>query len=54
MEDKQEIDTKTVEANRMLVFGILERIMTFSEVTDDRKIDFEEMVDLMKKALNMR
>ena len=44
----------TVETNRKLALEMLERILGFDEVQGDRKVSFEEMVELMMKAMNMR
>lgn len=44
----------TIETNRKLAIEMIERILGFSEVNRESKVTFEEMIELMKKAMNMR
>ena len=37
-----------------LVYGILKRVVDFSEMWGDSRIGFDDFVELLKKAMNMR
>ena len=47
-------DDNIVSNDEKLVYGILKRVIDFSEMWGDARIDFNEFVDLLKKAMNMR
>ena len=48
------VDIGIVESKRKLLYGILRRVKNFREVHNDARIDFDQFVGLMKKAMNMR
>ena len=54
MEDNHKGGGETIENNRKLGYEMMNRILSFSEVQGDWKVNFQEMVYLMKKAMNMR
>ena len=47
-------EERVVEDKRKLVFCILKRVVNFREVRDDTKIDFDQMVGILQKAMNLR
>ena len=54
MEDHQLQESAIVENQRKLLYGMLRRVLMFREVHNDARIDFEQFVGLLKKAMNMR
>ena len=50
----QSFEDEAIQNGEKLVYDILKRIVDFVEVSGDRRIDFDEFVQLLKRALNMR
>ena len=43
-----------LESKQPLMFGILKRIEQFKEVRNDRRIDYDTFLDLLKRAMKLR
>ena len=43
-----------IEEKERLVYGILKRIVNFTEIRNDDRVDFDEFMGLLKKSMNMR
>ena len=48
------MEDNNIEEKEKLVYGILKRIVNFSEIRSDDRVDFDEFVGLLKKSMNMR
>ena len=46
--------TCNLDDERKAVFTIVEKILDFDKINENERIDFDELLNLLKKALNLR